>query len=61
MEKQHDQHSPIFTEQGMRNIAAYLDALKRIHIRLTIEGYRIVDGRIVHPGQQSEIESQSEA
>jgi hypothetical protein len=49
----------MLTEQGLGNIAAYLNTLKRIHIRLMTEGYRIVDGRIVRPGQQSEIESKS--
>jgi len=59
MEEEQDQQPPIFTDQGMRDIAAYLDTLKRIHIRLMIEGYRIVDGRLVRPGQHGESGSQS--
>jgi hypothetical protein len=41
----------------MRNIAGYFNTLKRIHIRLQIEGYRVVDGEIVRPGQHDETES----
>ena len=59
MEREPDGTRPMLTEQGLGNIAAYLNTLKRIHIRLMTEGYRIVDGRIVRPGQQSEIESKS--
>jgi hypothetical protein len=58
MVEDHKQTQPIFAEQGMRNIAAYLDALKRIHIRLLAEGYRIIDGAIVPPGQKGNIESE---
>ena len=59
MEREPDETPPILTEEEMRNIAAYLDALKRIHIRLMIEGYRVVDGKIVPPGQHAETESKS--
>jgi hypothetical protein len=59
MEQSHDRTPPILTEQEMRNVAAYVDMLKRIHVRLMIEGYEIVDGEIVHPRQQDETEPQS--
>jgi hypothetical protein len=54
-----DKTRRIFNEEEMRNIAAYFNTLKRIHIRLLIEGYRIVDGEIVRPRQNDETESQS--
>jgi hypothetical protein len=61
MEKKPDGASLVFAEQEKQNLAAYLDTLKRIHIRLLIEGHRIVDGEIVrpYPRQHDETESQS--
>jgi hypothetical protein len=52
-----DKTRSIFSEEEMRNIAGYFNTLKRIHIRLQIEGYRVVDGEIVRPGQHDETES----
>jgi hypothetical protein len=59
MEESHDRTTPILTEQEMRNVAAYLDTLKRIHVRLLIEGYRIVDGEVIHSRQDGKTESES--
>jgi hypothetical protein len=59
MEESHDQTAPVLTEPATQNVAAYIDTLKRIHVRLVIEGYRIVDGEVVPPGQDGETESQS--
>jgi hypothetical protein len=53
-----DQTPPTFDEPGMRNISAYFETLKRIHIRLITEGKKISEGKAVHPGHQSGIESQ---
>jgi hypothetical protein len=59
VEEDQDKTAPIFTEEERRNFAAYFNTLKRIHIRLLIERYRIVDGEIVHPRQHDETESKS--
>jgi hypothetical protein len=49
---------PIFTEKGFEHISAYLNTLKCIHIRLVIEGYRIVDGKVAPPRQRDKTESE---
>lgn len=38
-----------FTEQGIKNIASFSDALKKIHIRLISEGYKIENGKVIEP------------
>jgi hypothetical protein len=43
----------------MQNIAAYLSTLKRLHVRLLMEGYRVVDGEVIHPRQDDKTESES--
>ena len=37
--KESSHKAPIFTEQEIHNLSAFLRTLKRIHIRLVIEGY----------------------
>ena len=44
--------SRIFSDQGIKNIIAFSDTLRRIHIRLIREGYVIKDGKIIPPEEK---------
>jgi len=47
--------SRIFTDQGIKNIIAFSDTIKRIHIRLIKEGYIIKDGEIIPPKEKNKL------
>lgn len=41
----------IFTDKEIENFAGIYNALRRIHIRLVKEGYKIEDGKITPPNE----------
>jgi len=41
----------IFTEKEIENFAGFYNALKKVHIRLIKEGYKIKDGKITPPNK----------
>jgi len=47
--KDHELQKDIFTKEDIKNIGAFFDILKRIHVRLATEGYVISDGLISKP------------
>jgi hypothetical protein len=44
--------SRIFSDQAIKNIAAFSEVLKKIHIRLISEGYVIEDGKVYKPEEK---------
>jgi hypothetical protein len=44
----------IFTHEGMRNITAFLEILRRIHARLMAEGYVLENGEFVKPDESDQ-------
>ena len=38
-----------FSSQQVNNFVALSESLKKIHIRLLHEGYKVVDGKIIPP------------
>lgn len=43
----------IFSDQGIKNIAAFSETLKKIHARLINEGYVIKNGEIIPPTKKA--------
>jgi len=41
----------IFTGKEIEDFAGFFNALKKVHIRLIKEGYKIKDGKITPPGK----------
>jgi hypothetical protein len=39
----------IFTDKEIENFAGFFNALKKVHVRLIKEGYKIKDGKIIPP------------
>jgi hypothetical protein len=41
-------NNDIFTNKQIENFAGFFNALKKVHVRLVKEGYKIKDGKIIH-------------
>ena len=39
----------IFTEEEMKNLVGFYNVLRKVHIRLIKEGYKIENGKIIPP------------
>lgn len=46
-----DKKENIFTDKEIENFAGFFNALKKVHIRLIKEGYKIKDGKITLPNK----------
>jgi|GEM_PF-4749292 len=46
-----NQQNIIFTDEQIKNFAGFYGAIKKVHQRLTSEGYIIKDGHILSPAQ----------
>jgi hypothetical protein len=46
---ENNQQNLIFTPEQINNFAGFYNALKRVHNRLTKEGYVIKEGQIIAP------------